>query len=118
MKKALLICILCLVGCAPTRQFKLGLVDEEVKNSKAIQEAGLKIIGAWPSISGFWRARVGDDIPLSVVKVMDRLDELSEQTEWTKKELGEIAGLRFWLCSEEVRNMLGVYAREVLPYLI
>lgn len=124
--KRYLLCLLIMfvflmLGCHTGRQFSIDLAEEEVENAKAIREVSKRLIQAWPTISGFVRGILGDDInqlPVSVLKSMDELDKLSEQTEWSENDLGRIAGLRIKLCSEYFRHVIQRYAPDLLIYLI
>jgi len=88
----------CLVGCASSRlstRIAVQVGDGFLKTSEIGLSEMKRVIVAWPYVSGQIKAipYQEDNISGQARKVIERLDTLSTQQDWTKQECGEISTL-------------------------
>jgi len=93
-----LLIVFCLVGCGASRlstRIAVQVGDGFLKTSQIGETEMKRVIVAWPYVSGQIKAipYQADNISGQARKVIDRLDILSTQKEWTQQECGEISTL-------------------------
>lgn len=121
MKKIFILIFLPLfLGCTAMQKSIINLSKTDIKNAETSRVLATNLLSTWKINSGFIRGALGDRInkmPAEIVKAMDELDKISEQTEWNDFELGYSLGVRVRLLGDLILNCLKVYAPDVLQYI-
>jgi len=108
------------LGCTAMQKSIINLSKTDLKNAETSRVLAKNLISTWEINSGFIRGALGDrlnKLPAEIVKAMDELDKISEQTEWNDFQLGYSLGVRARLLGDLILNALKIYAPDVLQYI-
>lgn len=119
----------CLIGlgvnsCASVREIALELSLEEVENTKVAKQIAINSLETAPYWNGFLRGLLGtrtEELPAHVLEAMDELDQLAALYECAGEvsaaELGRVLGLRARILCAAVKEVLQMYAPDVVGML-
>lgn len=112
--------ILVLMGCTSLQKSALKISSVDLKNAEVSRQVAKDLLSTWKLNSGFIRGSLGDGInqfPHEAIQAMDKLDELSEKTEWNDFDLGYSLGARVRLAGELVVQAIKHYFPKLLEYI-
>lgn len=120
MKKLIIFTLLLVAGCSPMRQVAIDTSTENIQNAETMREVARNCQSAWAIQSGFIKGVLGnriEELPNDVIKAIEELDRLAEQTELSDEKLGFFLGLKVLLWDSVVQVILEKYAPNVIEFL-
>lgn len=128
MKKWILVMVLMMFvfatsGCVALRQGALDISIEEMKNAETAREVAKNYLSTTAFQVGMIKGALGpriNELPKTAVKAIDELSTLAalDPNSLTDEQLGMSLGLRMRLLCSIVREVLRIYAPDILIYLI